>query len=168
MGKIIKDFDIDALVKERARKAASGGDDLVTALGKIAPEVAELKVGETAQIDIPGANATEKKGNLRKTVMGITAKLSNLTAKGGDWAGRRYKVVSDGEASVYVQRVTGYPAGQAPERKRGGGGGRKKKTATTEAQGSAPAGDNASEGQSNEGAGDSTTLQNGAKVTEHA
>lgn len=116
-----KDFDFDAIRKERARKAASGGIDLETALRQISPDVEKLKVGQTAQIPIP------KGEGLRKFVMSITAKLNNLTPKGAPWEGRQFKVISDGESNVYVQR--GEDTKNAPVRERRGGG-RKPATAS--------------------------------------
>lgn len=95
---ILKNFDLDSVRKERARKAASGGVNLVDAINQISPEIGNLKAGETAKLPIPSGQS------LRKFVMSITAKLNNLTPKGGDWEGRTFRVVSDGEANVYVQR----------------------------------------------------------------
>jgi hypothetical protein len=114
MGIMGKDFDFDAIRKERARKAASGGVDLETALRQISPDIEKLNVGQTAQIAIP------KGTGLRKFVMSITAKLNNLTPKGAPWEGRQYKVISDGEGYAYVQR--GENTKSAPVRARRGGG----------------------------------------------
>jgi hypothetical protein len=127
MGKVLKKgaFDIEAFRRERARKAALGGVDLVSALNQIAPDIEKLKVGETAQLDIP-----EGKKGLRKFVMSITAKLANLTPKGGDWEGRTFHVVSDGEATLYVQRGEDDPNPKA--RKKASGGGRPRKNATAD------------------------------------
>lgn len=109
-----KDFDFDAIRKERARKAASGGVDLETALRQISPDIEKLKVGQTAQIPIA------KGVGLRKFVMSITAKLNNLTPKGAPWEGRQFRVISDGADNVYVQR--GEDTKNAPVRERRGGG----------------------------------------------
>jgi hypothetical protein len=118
---ILKNFDLEALMRDRARRAAGGGVDLEAGINQISPDIAKLKIGETAQITIPNASA------LRKFVMSITAKLNNLTPKGGKWEGRQFKVVSDGEKFVYVQRA---PDNANPVvRKRGNGGGRRKAVA---------------------------------------
>ena len=109
-----KDFDFDAIRRERTRKAATGGVDLVTSLNQISPDIEKLKVGQTAQIALP------KGQPLRKFVMSMVAKLNNLTPKGAAWEGRQYKVISDGEAFVYVQR--GEDVKEAPVRQRRGGG----------------------------------------------
>lgn len=134
-----KDFDFDAIRKERARKAASGGVDLETALRQISPDIEKLKVGQTAQIPIA------KGTGLRKFVMSITAKLNNLTPKGAPWEGRQFRVISDGADNVYVQR--GEDTKNAPVRERRGGG---RKPATA----------NASDSGSKE-----TTVEGGAVVT---
>lgn len=110
---IIKGFNLDDIRKKRARLNASNGVDLLTALRAINPDIEKLNVGDTLPIKV------EKRENLRKTVMQIVAKLSNLTPKGGDWAGRKYDVVSDPETLiVYVQRGED---GEPVERKRGTG-----------------------------------------------
>jgi hypothetical protein len=134
---ILKNFDMDALRRERARKAASGGVNLVDGINQISPDIGKLKVGETAALPIPAGST------LRKFVMSITAKLNNLTPAGGDWAGRTFKVASDGETTVYVQRGED---GEAVVRNRRGGGKGNRKAATA----------------------DATTVVKGAKVTEHA
>jgi hypothetical protein len=121
---ILKNFDIEKIRKERAKKLAGGAVDLVAAINEISTDIAKLNVGETAKIAIP-----EGQG-LRKFVMSITAKLNNLTPKGGAWAGRQFKVISDGEKFVYVQRGED---NKAPvERRRGNGGGRRKAVAPAE------------------------------------
>lgn len=145
---VIKNFDMDALRKERARKAASGGVDLVAGLKEISPEIETLKVGETAQVEIPGKTLDEKKANLRKTVMSITAKIGNLTCQGGEWEGKSFDTVSDGEKYIYVQRGNNLKGDDIPVRRRGGGGGRKAK-AKPDTKGT-------------------TTVEDGATVTEHA
>jgi hypothetical protein len=155
------EFDINAL--KAARQAKTAKVDLVGELAKISPEIATLKVGETAVIE--GVVKTD----IRKIVMGITAKLSHLTAKGGDWAGKDFDVASDADAGiVYVQRGSNLKPEQIKERKKGGGGGRKKKTAE------APAG-NAGEEQSQEQSDDNKADEaaavvagSGAVVKEHA
>jgi hypothetical protein len=95
---ILKGFDFDELRRNRARRAASGGVDLVQAIGAISPDIEKLKVGDTAQIAIP------KDVTTRKFVMQITAKLNNLVPAGAPWAGRDFKVAHDGQGNVYVQR----------------------------------------------------------------
>lgn len=115
-GTILQNFDLDSIRKARARAAASGGVNLVDGINQISPEIGKLKVGETAKLPIEGGKA-----NLRKFVMSITAKLNNLTPKGGDWEGRQFKVVSDGEAFVYVQRGTDLKGNAIPVRARRGG-----------------------------------------------
>jgi hypothetical protein len=138
-----KDFDFDAIRKERARKAASGGVDLETGINQISPDIAKLKIGQTAQVEIPDYKNTNAEGTpvgLRKFVMSITAKLNNLTPAGAPWAGRQYKVVSDGARYVYVQRG---PDLTAPVVRNRRGGGRKP-------------------------AGNTSVEDSGAKVTEHA
>lgn len=125
---VIKNFNMDDIRKKRARMAASGGVSLVDSLAAISPDIAKLNVGET--VKIPNAKA----GELRKTVMGITAKLSNLTCKGGDWAGRSFDVASDptdGNGVVYVQR--GEDTKAPKERARGRSGGRPAATAAAPA-----------------------------------
>jgi hypothetical protein len=118
---ILKNFDMDALRRERAKKAARGGKDLVEALRQISPDIENLKVGDTAKIAIP-----EGVG-LRKFVMSITAKLNNLTPKEAPWAGRTFAIANDGAGNVYVQRGKD----ETPRVvKRGGGGGRKPKAST--------------------------------------
>lgn len=144
MTSVIKNFDMDAFRRQRAAKQAAGGVDLVEALKGISPEIETLKVGETAVVDIPGRNLTEKQAGLRKAVMSVTAKLSNLTCKGGKWEGRTYDTVSNPEKGViYVQRGSNLKAEEIKERKRGG----RKPKAETNA---------------------STETQDGATVTEHA
>lgn len=145
------EFDIAALRK--SRNAAKAKVDLVGELRTISPEIEKLKVGETVMI------SGVAKGEIRKTVMGITAKLSHLTSKGGDWAGKAYDVASDGDAGrVYVQRKPNVPADQVPERKKGGGGGRKPKAQTAPTP--APTGENQQEQQE--------TSNQSARVEEHA
>jgi hypothetical protein len=146
---IIKNFDMEALRKKRA-KASGGTTDLVAALREISPDIEKLEVGETARIKVP------ESVKVRAHVMSITAKLSNLTPKGAPWAGRQFKVLNDGEGSTYVQRAPDLKKADIKERKRGSGGGRPKKTetvagATTEAKPETPA-----------------QAPEGAKVTEHA
>jgi len=126
---ILKSFDIDALRRQRAARAASGGVDLLAGINQISPDIEKLKVGETAQINIP------KGIELRKFVMSVTAKLNNLTPKGGQWEGRTFKVASDPDnGHLYVQR--GENVKEPVVRKRGNGGGRPRKaaaeTSTTE------------------------------------
>jgi hypothetical protein len=99
---ILKDFDLDTIRKARARRAASGGVDLVTGLRNISPEIEKLQPGQTAKLPV-GGDANDK-NRFRKAVMNITAKLNNITVQGAEWEGRVYRVVSDGEDSVYVQR----------------------------------------------------------------
>jgi len=122
---IIKGFDLDAIRKSRARLAASGGVDLVSAIDAISPLIGKLAVGETILLPIPEGSSK------RKFVMQITAKLNNLVPKGAPWEGRTYKVLSDGENGVYIQR--GEDAKEAVERKRGNGGGRRKAATGSEA-----------------------------------
>lgn len=109
------DFDFDAIKRARARRAASGGVDLETALNQISPDIGKLKVGQTAQLDIP------KDMGLRKFVMSITAKLNNITVKGQAWAGRTFRVASDGEGHVFVQRGEDAKAPRVAQRRTGGG-----------------------------------------------
>lgn len=113
---ILKNFDIDSIRKARARKNATGGVDLEAGLRQLSPDIEKLKVGETAQIEIPNDTG------LRKFVMSITAKLNNLTPKNGKWEGRQFRVVSDSEKYVYVQRAEDLKGAAIVERKRGGGG----------------------------------------------
>lgn len=129
---ILRNFDLDTIRKARARKAASGGVDLVEGINQISPSIERLKSGETVKLEIPGG-----KDNLRKFVMSITAKLNNLTPAGGHWEGRTFDVVSDGEANVYVQRGNDLKGAAIPVRKRRGGGGRKPATAAAPATGAA-------------------------------
>jgi hypothetical protein len=124
---ILKNFDIDALRKSRAR-ASSKPVDLVAGINEINPDIARLKVGETARLDIP------KDIKLRQFVMAVTAKLNNLTPKGAPWEGRTFKTASDPDAGyLYVQRGENVTP---VVRKRGTGGGRRK---AAPASGSAPA-----------------------------
>lgn len=119
---IIKNFDFDELRRLRAR-SNSKPVDLVAGLNEISGDIAKLKVGETAQLEIPDYQKTNEAGSpvqLRKFVMNITAKLNNLTPKGGQWEGRQYKVGSDAERYVYVLRGPDLKASEIPERKRGG------------------------------------------------
>lgn len=121
------EFDINALRKTRA--AAKSKVDLVAGLAEISPEIERLKVGETCVIE--GVT----KADNRKVVMSITAKLSHLCAKGGDWAGRSFDVASDSDAGkVYVQRNSNLKPEDVQERKKGGGGGRRKKADTQTTQ----------------------------------
>jgi hypothetical protein len=76
--------------------------------------------------------------------MGITAKLNNLTVAGADWAGRQFKVISDGEGHVYVQR--------GPDLAKNAVRTRKPRAARS----------------SGTGTGDKVTATGGAAVTEHA
>lgn len=148
---ILKNFDLDKLRKERARKGTT--TDLVAGLNQIAPDVAKLNVGETAKIKIPEGVST------RKHVMAITAKLNNLTPKGAAWEGRRFKVLSDGIEFVYVQRGEDLAKKDIKARNRGRAGGRRKAVEAPEVQGAgtvtAPDNHNGAK-------------QSGARVTEHA
>jgi hypothetical protein len=139
---ILRNFDLDSIRKERARRAAAGGVNLVDAINQISPDIGKLKVGETAKLPIPNGMA------LRKFVMSITAKLNNLTVKGADWEGHTYRTVSDGESHVYVQRGPDAKAAdiRVPNRRGGGGRGRKA-SGTAPASGAAP-----STGQAESGA----------------
>lgn len=134
-----KDFDFESIRRARQRKNAST-TDLVAALNELAPDIANLKVGQTARIDITG-DKSDKNRN-RKAVMAITAKLNNLTPLGGKWEGRVYRVISD-EDYIYVQR------GKNEEPKARKKGGRKA-------------------GSTNAPKGDSSVTAEGARVTEHA
>jgi hypothetical protein len=118
---ILKNFDMDALIKARARNSV-GAKDLEGELRQLAPEIEKLNTGETAKMKIPAGLDS------RKFIMQITAKVSNLTPKGGAWEGRKFKIAGDGAEFVYCQRLAD---GKAEVRKRGGGGGRKPKAATT-------------------------------------
>lgn len=114
--KVLKNFDMEALRKERARKAASGGVDLEDAINQIGDgAIAKLNVGETAQIPLEGDESDPNR--VRKNVMNITAKVNNLTYAGAPWAGRQYKVMSDGEEFVYVQRGEDLPKNKHRQRK---------------------------------------------------
>lgn len=114
--KVLKNFDMEALRKERARKAASGGIDLESAIAEIGGgAITRLNPGETAQIPLEGDASDENR--VRKNVMNITAKLNNLTYAGAPWAGRQYKVMSDGEEFVYVQRGDDLPKSKHRQRK---------------------------------------------------
>lgn len=148
---ILKNFDIEALRRQKARKAASGGVSLVDAINEISPDIAKLKVGETAAVAVP------KGIKLRVAVMNIVAKLNNLTPKGGEWEGRDYAVVSDGEATVYVQR--GEDLKEPVERKRRGPGSK----AETKAEEAPKATETASTGTST-----TSTAKSGAVVKENA
>ena len=157
MGKILEKgaFDIEAHRKARQSKAAK--TDLVSALRQISPEVEKLKVGQTAVIENVEA------GKLRSVVMSITAKLSHLTARGGEWAGREYGVASDSETgTVYVQRQTGCKPEDAPIRATGGGRpkGSKNKPESAEGVEDTTEADNSEE--------TTATTEEGAKVVEHA
>lgn len=109
------DFDFESIRKARARRAASGGVDLATALDSISPEIGKLKAGQTAKLPV-GGEATDK-NRFRKAVMAITAKVNNITVKGAPWEGRVYRVISDGVDSVYVQRGDDLKASAIRERK---------------------------------------------------
>ena len=113
---IIKGFNLDEIRKRRARLNASNGVSLIDGINAIDSRIGELKPTETIKVAVP------KDMGKRKMVMQIVAKLSNLTAKGGDWAGRKFDVVQDPQDDVvWVQRG----ADVTPkERKRGTGGGR--------------------------------------------
>lgn len=130
MSKVLKNFDLGELRRKRARQAATGGMDLVAAITAIDPNIAGLKVGETVQLEIPGKNADERKAGLRKFVMSITAKLNNLTPKGGAWEGRTFDVASDGEEYVYVQRGDDLKGDKIPVRARRGRGAANANTST--------------------------------------
>ncbi len=166
------EFDLDALLKARSRKATSGGKTVLEAINEDYPEIGQLRVGQTARIDVPKVDG---KPAIRKTVMSITAKLNNLTPKGGEWAGKVFKVISDGEQYVYVQRFKNLAEDQIVERKRGGGGGRKKKNTLETAMAAAKhhlTGNN--EATPSEAAtevvegGSATVGGEGIKITEHA
>lgn len=108
------EFDMAALKKSRQKKATRV--DLLGGLRQVSPEIEQLKVGQTAEI------SGVKADSIRKTVMAITAKLTHLTANGGEWAGRKYEVASDADSGkVYVQRQTGVKPEEAPVRRTGGG-----------------------------------------------
>jgi hypothetical protein len=148
---ILKNFDLGELRRKRARQAATGGVDLVSAIDTISPDIGKLKVGETVQLTLPGKNADERKNGLRKFVMSITAKLNNLTPRGGAWEGRVFDVASDGEEFVYVQRGPDLKGDAIPQRKRRGGG---RKPATP-----AQAGETVAAGGSAEVAGGATVTE---------
>jgi hypothetical protein len=131
---ILKNFDMAALRAERARNAARGSVSLVEGLKQIAPEIEKLKVGETAKLAIPGFGSDENA--TRKFVMSITAKLTNLTVRGGDWEGYQFDVASDGQGSLYVQRGEDLKGKNIRERKARGP---RAKSASNDS-GTAPAG----------------------------
>lgn len=140
-----KDFDFDAIRRARQRKNQVPVD-LVGELNKIAPDIAALKAGETARIGIASIakvlNVSDTDENrTRKAVMAITAKLNNLTPKGGKWQGRTFRVISD-ENYIYVQRGKNV---EPVERKRGG----------------------RRPGSTNKPSTDTVTATEGALVTEH-
>ena len=119
---ILKNFDFDELRRQRAR-ANTKPVDLVAGLNEISGDIAKLKVGETAQLEIPDYQNTSESGSpvqLRKFVMNITAKLNNLTPLDGQWEGRQFKVGSDGQRYVYVHRGPDLKGKDIPTRKRGG------------------------------------------------
>lgn len=123
---ILKSFDMEALRRKRAaQQSRANPADNIEGLNQIAPEIARLAVGETAKVKRPEGI------EMRKFVMSITAKLSNLTPKGAPWAGRVYDTLSDNEEGatgvVYVQRG---PDGEPKVRKRGRTGGRRKAAET--------------------------------------
>lgn len=152
---ILKNFDLDTIRRERARKAAGSGVDLVAGLNAISADIAKLGVGDTAKLEIPNYKNTNKDGHpteLRSFVMSITAKLNNLTPRGGDWEGRTFKVISDGERYVYVQRGNDLKGKDIPERKRSG-----RRAGTTAEQ--------ASEAVAS---GETVSEKAGTLVTEHA
>lgn len=143
--RILDNFDMAALRAERARRNARGNVSLTEGLRQIAPEIEKLKVGQTAKLEIPGYEA-DPKGSVRKYVMAITAKVSNLTVKGGEWEGRNFEIANDGAGALYVQRGKDLKGSDIPVRNRRGGG---RKKADTPSDGT-------------------TTVDNGgALVTEH-
>ena len=116
-GRIIANFDMEAMKKARAAKfGAKGPTDLEGELRKISPDIELLKVGETAIIDIP-TKAVDGKNPKRSFIMSVTAKLNHLTKAGGKWAGRNFDPLSDpGAPLLYVTRVAD---GEPKERKTG-------------------------------------------------
>lgn len=162
------EFDIEELRKSRARKAASKtGLSKVEGLAQISPDIAKLNIGQTAKVSIPGG-----RDGLRKTVMGITAKLSFLTCKGGEWEGKDFKVVSDGEEFVYVQRGPNLKGDDIKVRNPTGrpkGSGKKKAPAaetveTTETETETP--EEAAEDVVDKG--ETISAKGGVLITEHA
>lgn len=148
---VLDDFDLDALRRSKARSSQKV-TDLAGDLRQISPDIENLNIGQTARIEIPGKNLEEKSQNLRRHVMSITAKLSNLTCKGGDWEGKSFETVSDGEQYVYVQRGKNLKGDDIPVRRRGGG--RPK--------------DSERETETTESKGDTVSEKDGALVEEHA
>lgn len=147
---ILNNFDMNALRLERARKAARGGTSLIDGLNQVAPQIAELKPGQTAKLAIPNYD-TDPKGAVRKFVMAITAKTSNLVVQGGEWAGRTFDIANDGAGYLYVQRGNDLKGDKIPVRTRRGPGSKAK--AATEA----PSGEVTV-----------STVESGATVTENA
>lgn len=128
-GGIIANFDINSLRKARARQAANGNVNLVEALKGIAPQIELLAVGQTARIPMPKSSPNGKDPT-RQFVMSIVTKLNNLTAKGREWAGRRFDSMSDETKEFFY--VTRLEDGEPKERKQGTG--RKGKAATNALQ----------------------------------
>lgn len=112
---IISNFDFEGLLRRKAR-AAAGSADLVAALAKLSPDIQNLKVGDCAKIVIP-ATVDGKPITERQFIMSITAKLNNLTAKGREWAGKKFRSGSE-DGVLYVFRDDD---GEPVERKKGPG-----------------------------------------------
>lgn len=122
---ILDSFDFEALRRKKQRKNATGTTDLVAALAAISADIQQLKVGDTARIKIK----PEEGKSVRSFIMSITTKLSNLTAEGREWAGRKYEGMADEDNEwLYVIR---YPDEEPVARKRGG---RKPKAVTAAVQ----------------------------------
>lgn len=159
------EFDIDAFRKGRSKSSAK--KDLVAELMQIAPEIKDMKVGETCVIE------NVKKEDMRSRVMQITAKLSHLTARGGDWAGKVYETASNAdEGVIYVQRMSGTSPDKAPVRRKGGGRPSAEEKAAREAaeKAEAEAAENA-ENETNESEETEETTseaEDNVTVTEHA
>lgn len=121
-GNILSNFNLDELRKRKARAAATGSADLVSALNTISPAIALLQVGQTAKIAIPKSVAGGKDPK-RSFIMGIVTKLNNLTQKGREWEGKVFDTLSDPEGDfAYVARLDDTDTPHV----RKSGGGRKK------------------------------------------
>lgn len=158
---ILKNGEIDLVALRKSKAKTANKTDLVAGLRQVSPEIEQLKVGQTATIE------NVSKANIRKVVMSVTAKLSHLTAKGAEWAGRKYETASDADAGiVYVQRQTGCKPEDAPVRRTGGG---RRTKAEIEAANAAKAAMEAEATDNTDSEGsDTVTADSGVVIKEHA
>jgi hypothetical protein len=113
-GSIITGFSMEDLKRSKQKKAASAGKSILEQLNEISPSIGLLKVGMTAKVPMPkgdiirkGKGGTEKKLDPKRSfVMSIVTKLNSITAKTGEWEGRKFDSASDDAGEfMYITRM---------------------------------------------------------------